>query len=325
MPIHDLGYRPWDEPPTSDHSRWRVLTEAGVRQAWRIAAVRRMVLFSWGPAVLAMVLLFFIEQATSRPEVRRGLIDMLNDMPASTKAMIELDKGPDAARHVLWSYTLMIFFRYPQGIAMLLLIGVVGPPLISRDVRSRAFLLYFSRPLSRVQYLLGKAAVLGWYMLLITALPALVVYLVGIMMSPELSVILRTWDMPLRIVAASLVLIVPTASLMLCMSSLTTESRNASFAWYIVWVLGFVAYTYMTMVEAAMEMRATGAQQIPLELVSKWTLVSPYHMLGKVQGLVFGLEGLDSPMVVPSLAMLTLITALCLCVLFRRVSAPMRV
>lgn len=327
MPIHDLGYRPWDQPPTSEHSRWRVMTEAGVRQAWRIPAVRRMVLFSWGPAVGAVLALFFIEQAMSRPEVNVQMMRRMSEWPSAAPVLKQLQLGEDAnsARHALWSYTLMLFFRYPQGVAMLMLVGIVGPPLISRDVRSRAFLLYFSRPLSRLQYLIGKGAVLAWYMTLITALPALLVYLIGVLMSPELSVVLRTWDLPIRIFLASLALVLPAASMMLCMSSLTTESRNAGFAWYLVWVLGFVAYGYLAGAEAFRQASQHQRPDMPLLLVSKWTLVSPYHMLGKVQALIFGLEDLSAPMMVPSLVMLATITTVSLVVVFRRVSAPMRV
>ena len=35
MPIHDLGYRRWEGERVPEQSRWRVICEVGVRQAWR--------------------------------------------------------------------------------------------------------------------------------------------------------------------------------------------------------------------------------------------------------------------------------------------------
>ena len=320
MPIHDLGYRGWALSKTRESMRWRVMAEVGVRQAWGIMGVRRSVLVALSPVLIALGLLFAFEQAMSEPALRQGLFRTIQQWPQSQVAAVELMKGENGARHVLWSYILLMFFRYPQGFAMLILVGIIGPPLISRDVRSRAFLLYFSRPISRVQYLIGKAAILVFYLSIITVVPAMIIFLVGLMLSPTFSVILATWDLPFRIVLASLVLIVPATSLMLCLSSLTTESRNASFAWYVVWVLGFVAYASLANADAA-----RFGQEEFLTYVSKWTLASPYHMMGRVQSFVFGIEGIDGPYVVASMVMLSLITGLCLLVLFRRVSAPMRV
>ena len=64
----------------------------------------------------------------------------------------------------MWSWLLYTFLRYPQGGIMVLMVGIIAPPLISQDVRSRAFLLYFSRPLARWQYALGKLATVWFYL-----------------------------------------------------------------------------------------------------------------------------------------------------------------
>ena len=118
--------------------------------------------------------------------------------------------------------------------------------LISYDLRSKAYLMYFCRPLSPIQYIIGKSGVIWFFLSMITALPACALYLVAIMMSPDLSVIGDTWDIPLRIAAATVVLVVPTSALALCYSSFTSESRYASFSWFATWVMGGVAYGQLT-------------------------------------------------------------------------------
>jgi ABC-type transport system involved in multi-copper enzyme maturation permease subunit len=196
------------------------------------------------------------------------------------------------------------------------MVGIIAPPLISQDVRSRAFLLYFSRPISRWQYALGKLATVWFYLLMISAVPALALYILGVLLSPSANVVFDTWDLPLRIVAASAVLMIPTASLALCMSSLTQESRYAGFGWFAVWILGW--FTYVVMINIEFE-RLRGYDPAVQE---KWSPVSLYHALGQVQGWVFGFASFDQ--VKYSALTLGAITVISTMILFRRISAPMR-
>ena len=148
---------------------------------------------------------------------------------------------------------------------------------------------------------------------MVTALPALTLYLVGVMLSADASVIQSTWDIPVRIVVASVVLLIPTTSLALGISSLTKHSRYVSFIWFAIWILGWVAYANLTF-----------ASQVTNTDPGRWDLVSLYHVLGIVQGWVFGItpqfEG-----VLPAAVLLLAITVLFVPILYRRVSAPIRV
>ena len=85
---------------------------------------------------------------------------------------------------------------------------------------------------------------------MISTVPALGLYLLGVLLSPNLNVVWETWDLPFRILAASAVLVVPTGSLALCLSSMTQETRYAGFAWFAVWILGWFTYVVMMLVEA---------------------------------------------------------------------------
>jgi ABC-type transport system involved in multi-copper enzyme maturation permease subunit len=205
---------------------------------------------------------------------------------------------------------------------MVMVVGLIAPPLISQDIRSRAFLLHFSRPLTRGEYLLGKIASLWAYLAMISTAPALALYALGVLLSPKLGVVYATWDIPLRILAASVVLMLPTSVLALCFSSLTQESRYAGFAWFAVWILGWFTYVSATSAEA---INAQQAGQTPGAVLeeSAWTHLSLYHTLGRVQRWVFGFA--DFRDVLVSLAILVAVTLVSLAVLYYRISAPMRV
>ncbi len=227
-------------------------------------------------------------------------------------------------RHTVWSWLLMTFFRYPQGTVILFLLGYIAPGLISRDVRSRAFLLYFSRPIGRMEYILGKMSTVACYILMVTTIPAFGLFLFCVMLSPDISVLGNTWDIPLRIVAASFCLVIPLSSLALMLSSLTHESRFATFAWFAIWALGHVAWLMIVMVEAKrMGTEPFNRAVLESDVVSEWSVISLYNNLGSVQSWIFGFDSISN--VWPALASLALVTLLSLFVLYRRVSAPIRV
>ncbi len=232
--------------------------------------------------------------------------------------------NPNELRNKVWCWLLMSFLRYPQGIMTLMIIGLLVPPLISRDVRSRAFLLYYSRPISRFEYIMGKLAVPAMTLMLITLVPALFLYFFGLLLSPDLSVIADTWDLPIRITAAAMVCVVPTCLVALLFSSMTQESRFAGFAWFTVWGLGAVVWSliYHTNTTNMMIQQRLRPEEVHFE--SPWSLVSIYSTIGRVQSWIFGLET-DVSNALPSIIVLGLITVVAFIWLYRRVSAPVRI
>ncbi|MHB8970320.1 MAG: ABC transporter permease [Pirellulaceae bacterium] len=308
MPIHDVGYRRWDRTVGSPWLRWTVIAGAGMKLMWKNHWLRRMLFLAWLPAAALGIVIFVYEQGFERQELQSTVPALLEQLPQSKAAIDAFYADPSLARHEVWSLLLLTFFRYPQAVLMVLLVGMIAPPLISQDFRSRAFLLYFSRPIAPAEYIFGKAMVIWVYLAAVTTLPALVLYALGVLLSPSLHVVLYTWDIPLRILVASAVLLIPTSSLALFFSSLTTESRYAGFAWFAVWGLGWAAY-------ANLEALGLGRQ---------WSMISLYHVLGRAQAWVFGLHTNIND-VTSAAALLVLITILPLLVLLVRVAAPMRV
>jgi ABC-type transport system involved in multi-copper enzyme maturation permease subunit len=300
-------------------SRFWVIAQTGIALAWKNRWLRRLLLLAWLPALYLGVVFLFIERGLANPtEIRMalGFVGPFVGPEVETQLRTALDAGdPGGARHIAWKWLLLTFFRYPQGLLMALVVGLIAPPLVAKDVHSRAFLLYFSRPLTRVEYILGKFIVVCAYVGMVTTIPALALYLLGVLLSPpEVGVIASTWDLPLRILAASVVLIIPTAALALAFSSLTTRTFYAGFAWFAVWLLGLAAYWTLWI-------------SLRGNVPEGWTLLSLYHTLGQVQWWIFWPETtrVSLSAVLPSAALLAAIAVVSSMVLFRRVSSPMRI
>ena len=249
------------------------------------------------------------------------------EMPILPRVDILRDKlssGKESAfRNTTWSWLLMTFFRYPQGTLILFLLGYIAPGLISRDLRSRAYLLYFSRPIGRLEYIVGKMATVASYIIMVSTLPAIGLFVFCLMLSPDISVIYSTWDIIFKIFAASAVLVIPLSALALMLSALTHESRFATFAWFAIWALGHGAWMVVVLIKSIQLGQPPGALDVmQSNMVVNWSALSLYNNLGQVQSWIFGFETLDQ--IWPAVLVLVGLTLLSLFILFRRVSAPIR-
>lgn len=297
MPILDLGYRPWNGPLQPAWTRWMVVAATGISLVWRGSWLKRILILATVPVLAALLGFVAFEQNVNQPEQRRDLLRVMfesregrrrfnNQVPFSERYNINVDeilKSPEKTRHAAWSFMLFAFFRYPQTFGMVVILGLVAPRLISYDLRSRGYLLYLSRPLTPMEYVWGKACVLFFLLIMITTVPALIVYAAGILLSSSPSALVQTWDLPVRILIASITLMLPTTAVALAYSSMTQESRFAGFAWFATWIVTTITYDVLTSLTFICEQ---GSGQ---DLNGRWMLVSPYQTLGHLQETVFGL------------------------------------
>lgn len=71
----------------------------------------------------------------------------------------------------------MHFLAFQSAFAFILT-AIVGPGLVSPDLANNALPLYLCRPFSRTEYVLGKMAILGWLLSLITWIPGLTLFFI---------------------------------------------------------------------------------------------------------------------------------------------------
>ncbi len=299
--------------PARDLWRWWVIAIVGIQLAFRSSWLSRTLIVSWVPAVAIGLGFFVYEQSIVSTQLRVPIANMVSMAGGDRQLTQTVLSHPEEVREQVWASLLLTFFRYPQALVMLVVVGIVAPKLISYDLRNRGYLLYFSRPIRIFEYMLGKSFIIWFFLALITSIPALCLYVVGIFLSPHLDVLWLTWDLPLRIVAASLVLMLPIAAIALACSALTIESRYAAFAWFALWIVGWVSYSVLSFgerIEAGVANRRIGRNgQIPemIDFQSRWELISPYHLLGRAQQWVFGLYPADKA-IWPYLAVLATVT-----------------
>jgi len=330
MPVHDLGYRSWKGQRTARLLRPLAVASSGISLIWQSKWLRLMLVLAWLPIVFPALGIFAFEYSPTEPELREITYEVLKGPLGRPDLAFMATDNPDAVRHEVWSTFILVFFRYPQLFAMVLWVGIIAPMMVSYDLRSKAYLLYFSRPLSIWEYILGKSAVVWFYLAMIVTVPAIVLYILGVMLSPDLSVVGETWDILVRILVASVVLVVPTTALAMGYAASTGESRYAMFSWFATWAMGYVAYQVLTYASYRIQVpRASRRRSEQNELLmqvdlDQWRLLSPYHTLGKVQSWIFDLDVTDGS-IVPSAILLSAITVIGFWVIQRRLKARLTV
>ena len=140
--VHRLGYRGWNGQLEGGWLRWVVIASVGVRRSWTSSWLKRMLFLAWLPAFWFGAGFFIWEQAALDVEWQLAAGQMMRGLPPTPvfdQIRESVQTGDfESSRHMVWAWLLQSFFRYPQGVLMVLVVGMVAPPLISQDIRSRA-------------------------------------------------------------------------------------------------------------------------------------------------------------------------------------------
>jgi len=223
MPIFDQGYQHWQGPLTAFRWRWLTVARHGIRATLKSRIVKLGVLGAWLPALALVVVLalwgLLEQQANS-----------ITQFVSNSGLPKEMISKPQDFRSAVWTIFYSYFFKAELAWTILLVLAV-GPSLISRDLRFNALPLYFSRPIRRIDYFLGKLGVIGFFIAATTIAPALVAYLVGIGFSLNLSVLSDTHRLLWASLAYGLVITISAGTLMLALSSLSRRSIYVGIAW----------------------------------------------------------------------------------------------
>jgi ABC-2 type transport system permease protein len=238
MPIFDQGYQHWHGALSGHLWRWLTITRNGVRanlkNRWRML----IVLAAWIPALALAGILVVWGLVEQESKIVAPILALFRDLPA------EIRTGPRNYRMTIWTIAFQYFFQIEIFFSMIVVV-MIGPNLVSQDLRFNALPLYFSRPLRRFDYFLGKLGVIGVFLSAVAIAPPLLAYLLGLCFSLDLSVVKDTW----RILAASLgyglIIVLSAGTLMLALSSLSRNSRYVAAFWIGIWFVSNVVSTVL--------------------------------------------------------------------------------
>lgn len=195
--IYDQGYRPFQGQLALPGTRFWPIASNELRQAWKEKWFRRLL---WGAFIPLVVFCVLVVISARFPTV-------------------DLEIGS------LW-----LEFWSLQTVIAGFMIFFIGRGAIGEDLRTGALSAYFSRPVSFVQYLVGKWLAISVGVLGVTILPGLVLATFKWLAEPDSGIVqFLSWMGKLALLTG--LACGAFGMVMLAISSLTRRSRMAGIVW----------------------------------------------------------------------------------------------
>ena len=207
---HTEIYRPFEGELKRHPRRALILAWSAVRLGFR-RKLPALLLFAF-PTMSCIVQCFFVQLKFTRLP---GLeTDPLALAQAAMGQLVEVENLIRAYLNTVRWFALLAIAWYGSG-------------LIAEDRRLGAHLLYFSRPLTRWQYVLGKFLAASFYGACALLFPVLVICSVASFSSPNWEFLTQKWDVILEAAALSSLWIATLTAIVLCTSSLVERKTLA--------------------------------------------------------------------------------------------------
>ncbi len=226
MAIYDQSYRPWNGSYGSRAGRIWAMVRLEIVQPFKNVWILIAVLATFALVMAWLLLLFMVSSnpagAAATPFLSGNWLyrDGFYNFPAT------LSGGGS---------TLSLF-----AMILMFLSATVGSSLIARDLKYNALLMYFSRSISRADYLAGKFLTLALFLLFVTLVPGLLLFAGSFgIQGDKLTAGQRLADL-LGIVLHSLVLVIPMTAAVLAFSSLTKRPYVAAILWATVFFSSWI-------------------------------------------------------------------------------------
>jgi ABC-type transport system involved in multi-copper enzyme maturation permease subunit len=242
MPIHDQSYRHFEGPKAPPGRAWLVIAKAGVMNMIRKRLFLGLLAVSWGPFLYHATIIYFSTNFTQ---------------------MAMLAATANTFRDFLSNQDGFVFFMTIY----------IGAGLIANDRRANALQIYLSKPLLRSEYIAGKAAVLFFFLLLITWVPAILLLLVQVLFAGNFQFLQKNLFLFPAITVASLLQVLLSTFTMLALSSLSKSSRYVAILY--AGIILFTAAIYQVLYAI------TGS--------SAFSWISPVTSLAQVVDVIFRL------------------------------------
>lgn len=225
---HTEVYRPYGGTLVPERLRFLSLARASIRTATK----RKLPLvILYAPIAIGTVIFSFVVYA--RFALKSGVTPGALGGGANPAALL----AAGMAETMLQVRQIIVPFYLGVSVFTLLLIAWYGAGQIAEDRRAGAHLLYFARPLTRLDYVLGKLAALAFFALLAVLVPPLVICTVAAFSSPEWSFIKQEGKVVPQAIVFSLLWVVAWSSVGLAISSLCPKKSFALVASFVFFLL----------------------------------------------------------------------------------------
>lgn len=208
MSIREKGYHTWDGELKIGGIVWLPIFLNGIKTAFKKKFAKVFFSFTVSPFLIFLIGIY----VSTKPELK-----MLTEVVKLLKT--------DARFFCTFFTNGFLYFM------LMLLCVFVFAELISGDLKFNSFPLYFSRPLDRKDYVLGKFSIIMFYLLLFTLVPGILLVLFKFIFTGEISIAPRVL---FAIVVLPILISSFFASITLMFSALSSNSRYVKIIIFLV-------------------------------------------------------------------------------------------
>ncbi len=198
MPIHDLSYEHWAGDWTTHPYRWWVVTRQGIVQLAKKRLFLVLLFLSLVPFLVRCVILY-------------GAVVM------NRISFIRIDA----------QFFEAFLSQWPARFFTFIIAIYAGAGLIANDLKANALQIYFSKAITRRDYLIGKLGVVAFFVALPTLVAGLLLFAVAVIFHSDFDFLRQYAWVLLSILIYGLLIVFVNSMVILALSSLSRSSRFA--------------------------------------------------------------------------------------------------
>ena len=239
MSLHNVSYKHWDGDHLGIWQRRWVIASNGLKACLDNKWARHLILVSWVLCLVQTALLFGLGQLLVEESIIYTLVGQLDSQGRILISGLVswLIDHPEISVKTTYNIVFYFFATYVRWLAMVSIVLVI-PHLITRDLASRAIIIYSSKALSRFDYFLGKFGTVFGLLCLVWLGPVVTAWLAGNFLSSDWSFFWHSRGAlinSLIYIGAAMAIL---SIVSLGISSLSTKPRAATSYWIIFWFVG---------------------------------------------------------------------------------------
>ncbi len=204
MPIYEETYRSWHGQLVLVPRAWWIIAKTGMGLLWK----KWMIILNmaaFGSLIGHGIYIFFVTRGLEQTGVGQIVGTQFKINPAFFEGFIQ--------RHWL---------------LLVIVLLLAGAGIITNDRKFKALPLYFSKPVSFWDYTFGKFCIITCYGVLITMIPALLLFFFRVLLASDASYLKEFYWLPFAIMGHCLLMITTLAVILLAISASTRGVRTSA-------------------------------------------------------------------------------------------------
>jgi ABC-2 type transport system permease protein len=195
VPIHDQSYRRYGGERQPAQRAWQVIARSGIKGFIRRRPMIGIFFGAWIQLIVLLVSFYVAANFQQAEAILGAKVDTFRQ------------------------------FLERQNFFVFLIAIYVGSGLIAQDRKANALQIYLSKPLTRLDYIAGKMAILATFLLCVTWVPAIVLLIGQILLSGSFEFARANIALLPAITLFSFIEVFVVCCAVLALSSLTTSTR----------------------------------------------------------------------------------------------------